>query len=121
MRRVSWSLAGVALCLLFARPALAAKKAETKEAKTTKDEVKETKATKDETKGDPHTTYNQEENAQHSGQAQAGAGDASQNSSPSTATQTSTDGHWLVRSKTASAEGRWTLYDTGVVKRASNP
>ena len=89
------------------------------------DALAQQKSTADDTsrnRGDPKTTYDQSENAAHGqssgGNAQAAAAVAdNQTSGSGSATET----HWLIRQIKASADGQWTLYENGEVKRTGSP
>ena len=70
------------------------------------------------TRGDPKTTYDQEEDVGHSGSGSGTTPSSSRSSEARTGQQSSSEeGHWLVRQVNASLGGRWTLYDSGEVKR----
>ena len=72
---------------------------------------------KRETRGDPKTTYDQEENAAHNSKGGGSAETMSASSQASVSSSSDTQSHWVVRQVKTSAGGRWTLYENGEVKR----
>ena len=103
MQRTRWVLVAVMLSLALAQPASAAGKPATR--------------------GDPKTTYDQNENAAHNGKGSSSAGSSTEAMSTSSQVGTSATsqvdagGHWLVRRVTTSSSGQWTLYDSGEIKQ----
>jgi len=71
-----------------------------------------------ENRGDPKTTYDQKENETHSGK-NGGSSEvnATTSSAVTTSSQSSPEGHWLVRQVKQSSGGQWTLYENGQVKQ----
>ena len=133
MRRIGWCLVAILLSLFTMTQAVSAGGkpkggSVTQGASTTTSEQKNeqkndgSKAAnsegQQETRGDPKTTYDQAENATHSGKVSGSAEAVSTSSQISASSSSDPAGHWLVRQVKTSTSGRWTLYDTGEVKRA---
>ena len=72
-------------------------------------------------RGDPKTTYDQSENAAHGHNNGGGAQSPATAENQTSASDSATDTHWLVRQIKDSTDGRWTLYENGEVKRAGSP